>query len=197
MSSKHFSIFTLLIALLFAVPARAETKVGTVDVNRVYKGYRKAKEAEAKINDAKKAAQKEFGERADAYKKTLDEVNRINTQLEAPALSAEARAGKAKARDEKIAELKNMEREITEFRQTRQRELQEEVQRMRVDIVNDVMKVVLAEVKARNFDLVFDASGPSLNGFSPILFSQASEDFTPAVIAALNKLPAASPTPRP
>lgn len=186
------------LALFLLVPAaRAQIKVGTVDVNRVFKEYRRTTNAEAKINDAKSAAQKEFGERSDAYKKILDGINRLNTQLEGPALSAETKAGKAKERDGKIADLKNMEREINEFRQTRERELQEEVQRARADILKDITKVVLAEVKTRDLDLVFDTSGASLNQFSPILFAEAGDDFTPAVIAELNKFPGASPAPKP
>ncbi len=187
----------LLAAFLLGGKLEAEIKVGTIDVNRVFKEYGKSKEAEAKINEAKNAAQKEYGERADAYRKALEEINRIDGQREAPALSATAKSGKAKERDEKIAEMKNMERGITGFRLTREQELKEQVQRLRAEILGNIVKVVMAEVKLRNFDLVFDTSGASLNRFSPILFSRVSDDFTPAVIADLNKLPAASPVPRP
>ena len=91
-----------------------------MDVNRILKEYRKSKEANAKINDAKDAAKREFDERVDAYKKELEEINKLNAQIDAPALTPDAKAQKAKQRDEKIATLKNMEREITDFRQTRE-----------------------------------------------------------------------------
>ena len=45
----------------------------------------------------------------------------------------------------------------------------------------------MARVKAHNMDLVFDKSGASFNGFSPVLFSRESADFTAEVIAALPK----------
>ncbi len=83
--------------------------------------YNKTKDAETKINDAKNAAKKEYDDRADSYKKALDEINKLNQQLEAPALSADAKTQKAKDRDEKIASIKNMEREINDFRQTREK----------------------------------------------------------------------------
>jgi hypothetical protein len=44
-------------------------------------------------------------------------------------------------------------------------------------------------IRARNFDLVFDKSGASMNGFSPVLFSRDHSDFTDEVIKALNKPP--------
>src|SRR5947208_6600022 len=87
--------------------------------------------SETKINDAKNAAKKEYDDRADSYKKALDEINKLNQQLEAPALSADAKTQKAKDRDEKIASIKNMEREINDFRQTREKQLQEKAVRMR------------------------------------------------------------------
>lgn len=193
------------IALLFSFAivqtAGAELNVGTVDVNRAFKEYRKTKEADAKLNDAKEAAKKEFDERAEAYKKELEEINKINAQLDAPALTTEAKAQKAKQRDEKIAALKNMEREINEFRQTREQQLQQQVQRLQENLVKEITAVVLEQAKTKNLDLVFDTSGASLNRFSPILFSREHADFTSDVIAALNKAPIAaakpSATPKP
>ncbi|MFL6569969.1 MAG: OmpH family outer membrane protein [Chthoniobacterales bacterium] len=166
-----------------------DLNVGTVDMNRVFKDYSKTKEAEAKLNEAKNAAKKEYDERAEAYQKALEEINKLNAQLETPALSAEAKAQKSKERDEKIANIKGMEREINEFRQTREQQLQQQMQRMREGILKEITAAVIERVKARNLDLVFDKSGASLNGFSPVLFSPDHSDFTDDVIKALNKSP--------
>src|ERR1700712_5364967 len=107
----------IILSLPLATATGAELNVGTIEINRVFKEYSKTKDAEAKLNEAKNAAKKEYDERADAYKKALDEINRISGQLDKPALSAEAKAQKAKDRDDKVANIKNMEREINEFRQ--------------------------------------------------------------------------------
>jgi outer membrane protein len=192
-------LFALSLFIFSGLPqvAQAELNVGTVDVNRILKEYRKSKEAEAKINDAKDAAKKEFDERVDAYKKQLEEINKLNAQIDAPALTAEAKAQKAKLRDEKIATLKNMEREIDEFRQTREQQLQQQAQHLRENLLSEITAVVLEQAKAKNLDLVFDTSGASLNRFSPILFSKERADFTNDVIAALNKAPVAAAKPSP
>ena len=156
-------------------------------MNRTFREYNKTKDAEAKINDAKNQAKKEYDERADAYKKALDDINNLNKQLEAPALSADAKAAKAKERDDKISNIKNMEREITEFRQTRERQLQEQALRMREGIVKEITDVVMDKVKSSNLDLVFDKSGNSLNGVPVLMYSRDSVDFTNDVITVLNK----------
>ncbi len=175
------------LALPIATFAQGTMKIGTVDMNRAFKEFNKTKDAEAKINDAKNAAKKEYDDRADAYKKALDEINKLNQQLEAPALSADAKSTKAKERDEKIANIKNMEREINEFRQTRERQLQEQALRMREGIVKEITDVVMEKVKANNLDLVFDKSGMSLNGVPLLLFSRDNVEFTTDVMTVLNK----------
>ena len=143
---------------------RHTLKVGTVDMNRAFKEYNKTKDAEKKINEAKDAAKKEYDDRAESYKKALEEINKLSQQLEAPALSADAKTQKAKERDEKIANIKNMEREINEFRQTRERQLQEQAMRMREGIVKEITDIIMERVKTAQLDLVFDKSGLSMNG---------------------------------
>jgi len=175
------------LALPLAAFAQGTLKIGTVDMNRAFKEYSKTKEAEKKINDARDAAKKEFDDRADAYKKALEEVNNLNKQLDAPALSADAKTQKAKERDDKINNIKNMEREINEFRQTRERQLQEQALRMREGIVKEITEIVNDRVKTQNMDLVFDRSGMSLNGVPILLSARDNYDFTNDVIAALNK----------
>ena len=184
-------ILFLTLASLLVVPIAAQAqgtlKIGTIDMNRAFREYSKTKDAEAKINDAKNQAKKEYDDRADAYKKALDEINNLNKQLDAPALSADAKTQKAKERDDKISNIKNMEREINEFRQTRERQLQEQALRMREGIVKEITDVVLEKVKANSLDVVFDKSGNSLNGVPVLMYSRDNVDFTNDVIAVLNK----------
>jgi outer membrane protein len=182
---------SILVALMLAIPfaafAQGTLKIGTVDMQRAFKEYNKTKDAEAKINDAKNSARKEYDDRAEDYKKALDEINNLNKQLESPALSADKKSQTAKDRDDKIAKIKNMEREISDFRQTRERQLQEQLMRMREGIVKEITDVVLEKVKANNLDLVFDKSGMSINGVPVLMYAHENVDFTNDVIAVLNK----------
>jgi len=179
----------LALTLVFPIAALAQgtMKIGTVDMQRAFKEYNKTKEAEVKINDAKNAAKKEYDDRAESYKKALDEINNLNKQLESAALSADKKGQTAKERDDKIANIKNMEREISDFRQTRERQLQEQLMRVREGIVKEITDVVMEKVKANRFDLVFDKSGMSINGVPFLLYAPENVDFTTDIIAVLNK----------
>src|SRR6059036_4092291 len=182
---------SIISALTLAFPigafAQGTMKIGTVDMQRAFKEYGKTKDAETKINDAKNSAKKEYDDRAEAYKKALDEINNLNKQLDAPALSAEAKSQKAKERDDKIANIKNMEREISDFRQTREQQLQQQLMRVREGIVKEITDVVMEKVKTNNMDLVFDKSGMSINGVPFLLYSHDNIDFTNDIITVLNK----------
>ena len=109
MKKSLSTLFVLMLGFPLAAFAQGTLKIGTVDMQRAFKEYNKTKEAEAKINDAKNAARKEYDDRAEDYKKALDEINNLNKQLESPALSADKKTQTAKERDDKIAKIKNME----------------------------------------------------------------------------------------
>jgi len=198
---KYLALPALLLSLAFgtATASAQALKIGTVDMKRVFESYYKTKDAEAKINEARNAAKKELEDRMDIAKKSLEEVKKLDEAIAKPELSREAKEQKAKQRSEKAAELQNMDREIREFQQSREKQLQEQSVRMRAGIVDDINKIVADKVKAENFELVFDKSGPSLNGVPIVLYSRDNFDFTDAVITALNKTkgtaeaPAAAP----
>jgi outer membrane protein len=195
---KKLLLLALTAGLAFPMVAFAQgPKIGTVDMQRAFKEYNKTKDAEAKVNDAKNAAKKEFDDRTDGYKKALDEINKLNQQLDSPALSADKKAAMAKERDEKIANIKTMEREINEFRQTREQQLQQQAMRMREGIVKEITEVVLERVKTNGMDMVFDKSGMSQNFVPVLLYSKDSADFTTEIVTALNKKAASAPAEKP
>src|SRR5438552_15240539 len=176
-----------MLALPLAAFGQGTLKVGTINMDRAFKEYSKTKEAEKKINDAKDAAKKEFDDRTDAYKKALEEVNNLNKQLESQALSADKKTQLAKDRDDKINNIKNMEREINEFRQTRENQLREQALRMREGIVKEITEIVNDKVKALNLDLDLEKSGMSFNDVPLVMYSRDNYDFTNDVVTALNK----------
>jgi outer membrane protein len=176
-----------LLALGGSANAQTMVKIGTVDMKKIFESYYKTKDAEQRINEARNAAKKELEERMESYQKGLAEAKKLNEEIENPALSNDAKSKKSKDRDDKVGELKNMEREITEFRTTREKQLQEQSGRMRSGIVDEINKIVMDKVKAENYDVVFDKSGMSLNGVSVVMFAKDSFDFTDTVVTALNK----------
>jgi outer membrane protein len=190
-------VYPLLAAALFVGGASSAfgqaLHVGTVDMKKVFENYKKTKDAESRINEARNQAKKELEDQMEAYKKATEDVAKINEEISRPELSPSAKEAKTKIRDEKIGEIKNMERDIRDFQTTREKQLTDQTMRMRSGIVDEINRVVADKVKSDQYDIVFDRSGQSLNGVPLILYAKDSYDFTNDVITALNKNAAAEP----
>ena len=185
------SVITIILAVvslsLAASPAMAQMKVGIVDMNKVFTSYYKTKEAETRLNDARAQAKTDLDGRLETLKANMEEINKLEADTKKPELAADKKEAAIKQRDEKIAEVRNLDREIGEFRQTRERQLQEQFMRMRGDIVQDILKVVEARVKSEGFDLVLDKSGQGISQVNVVLYSAPSMDFSDSIITELNK----------
>jgi outer membrane protein len=198
---KKSSLLTMICALAlsggFALQAHAEMKIGTIDMQKVFTAYYKTHDAEDKLKEAQKAYKDELDQRMDAYKKNLDTINKLNEEMNKPELSGASKDQKAQERDSKIAETKGLEKEISDFRSTRERQIQDQLKRMRDGIVEEIMKVVNDQVKTQNYDIVFDRSGFSANNIVPVLlYARDNYDFSESVITKLNaSRPPATPTP--
>src|ERR1700759_249557 len=160
---KKFSSLTIIgllaLGLSAASQAQAQMKVGTIDMQKVFTAYYKTHDAEDKLKEAQRAYKDELDQRMDAYKKNIDVINKLNEEKNKPELSGASKDQKAQERDSKISETKGLEKEISDFGQTREKQIQDPRKRMRDGIVEEIMKGVNDPAKAANYDLVFDRSG--------------------------------------
>ncbi len=187
---KKAPLFLTLVAaigLLGTSPASAQMKVGIVDMNKVFTSYYKTKDAETRLNDARAQDKTDLDGRLETLKASMEVINKLEADTKKPELAADKKQAAVKTRDEKINEVRNLDREIGEFRQTRERQLQEQFMRMRGDIVQDIMKIVDTRVKSDGYDLVLDSSGLGISQVKVVLFASPSMDFSDSIITELNK----------
>jgi outer membrane protein len=187
----------LTLSMTLASQAQAQMKVGTIDMQKIFNAYYKTRDAQDKLQDAQKAYKDELDSRMDIYKKNMDTINKLNEEINKPESSGASKDQKAQERDSKIQEEKGLEKDVTEFRQAREKQIQDQMKRMRDGIVDDIMKIVTDQVKAQNYDFVFDKSGFSANNIvSVVLYAKDSYDFSESVISKLNaNRPVSTPAP--
>ena len=149
MKSRFIAIASLCLAgALLSAPVQAQQlKIGTVDMQKVLAAYYKTQEAKEKLEAAQKAANDELNQRMDTRKKDIDAINKLNEEMNRPDVSAATKDQKAQERDAKISEEQGLEKEMTEFRDSRSKQLQEEQNHMVSGLVDDIMKVVSDQVK--------------------------------------------------
>jgi outer membrane protein len=161
-------------------------------MNRVFSEYYKTKEAQAKYADAEAAANKDLNARVEVLKKGMQEISQLNTDLQKTDLSKDDRDAKMKDRDAKVEAARTLDHEISDYRSTKQKSLQDQFLRMRKDIVDDIMKTVTEVVKSKTYDIVFDKSGLSAGAVPVVLYARDDFDFSQDVIDTLNKTAPAS-----
>ena len=190
---KNKLILSLLAATLSLThQASAELKIGTVDMKKVFESYKKTKDAEQRISEMRNKYKKELDERMEKLKGMKDDIDKLTEDTKKAELSAEKRQEKAKKRDEIAGEANNLWRDVQQSQQEKEKQLADHSVRMRNGIVEEIKKIIDKSVIANNYDIVFDKSGPSLNGVNIVLHSRDSWDFTKEVVDELNKAPGAA-----
>lgn len=189
---KQSTILSLLLiaalSLVGGSTVRAqELKVGIVDMNRVFAEYYKTKDAEKRVNDDKSTAKKELDERAARYRDLMQKWNDKQKMITDKLLNEELRQQSQKEAATIGSEIKSLERDMDEFKRRRESQLQDQVQRMRKGLLEDIRSRVEDKAKRDNFDIIFDKSGKSPIGVNFLLFSKDGVDITEDVLKELNK----------
>ena len=185
---KHLivPILSLIFSLAFAGVARAELKLGSVDMKKVFESYWRTKEAETKMSETRAVLKRDLDERMEKRKELQDSIEKLNDDIKKPELSKDRATTKMKERDDKIAEWQNMMRELQAYQMEKEKQLADQTLRIRNGIVDEIRKVVDDKVKSVGYDLVFDTSGNSINNVPVILYAKESYDFTKEIIEKLN-----------
>jgi outer membrane protein len=189
---KNLILSLLVASLAFSNQASAEINIGTVDMKKVFENYKKTKDAEQRISEMRNKYKKELDERMEKLKGMKDEIDKLTEETKKAELSNEKRQEKAKKRDSIAGEANNLWRDVQQSQQEKEKQLADHSVRMRNGIVEEIKKVIDKEVATKGYDLVFDKSGPSLNGVNIVLHAKETWDFTKEVIEELNKAPGAS-----
>jgi len=176
----------LVSALALGSASSQDLKIGIVDMTLVFQEYHKTKDAEKKVNDGKAIAKKELDERNARYKELIEKYQNYSAEIKNPNMSEELRAQKQKEAQDVASEARSLEREKKEFAERRQRQLLEQVERMRKAILQEIRDIVQDMAKEQNYDLVFDKSGLGSRGIPFLLHSKDGVDFSADVIKKLN-----------
>ncbi len=189
MTTRFFPFLALLVAVSIASTstAKADLKVATVDLAKVFDTYEKARDAAQRLKEAEKKAQDEINARAESLKSAQETLRKLEAEINSVGISDGDKAEKQRLFEQKLGEARNMEREITDFRDTRRRQLEQQAVRMRGAIVEEILKAITDKVRADGYDLVLDTSGRNLNGVPTVVYAKEAFDISDLIITALNQ----------
>lgn len=187
----------LLSALTLGSLQAAPTKIGIVDMDRIYREYHKTKSNEAILETDKADAKQEVDKRLKKFETLRTAFTALQKTINDTQQGATVRQKAEKEAQEKLAELESLRRDINEFAKRRQAQIADKLTRMRKEILADLHTFVSDRSKASGYDLVFDKSGHSTSGIEILLFSKDAIDFTNDLLKEVNVAAPAAGTPAP
>jgi outer membrane protein len=157
---------------------------GFLSLEQLLKNNEALKTTQAKLEEEKATTQKEYQARIADYQKLDAELAPLNQRIASLKDGDLAKADATRERDEKMDVLKTREREINQFRQQKEAEMQQKTAAMREPLLGDVRGAVGRLGSAPN--LVFDASANTTSGVPFVMRFPAGSDLTPRISSALD-----------
>jgi len=179
-------VLTISLLAFLSVPALAQSKIGTVDLRKLFDGYWKTKQAQAALSDRKAQLDKDDKTMRDDLKKGSDDYQKLLEQSNDQALSSDERDKRKQAAADKLKQLQDSKTAIDQFERQAQVTLSEQSQRMRENILTEIKAAVASQAKASSCFLVVDAAAETANATTAVLYNSGENDLTDAVLKQLN-----------
>ena len=186
MKVKSFLVATLLMAMCAPAVSHAQGKIGVVDLRKVFEGYYKTRLADAKIKDTaaeldkqREAKMEEFKNAQEAYKKAEE----LAKDLSVNADEADRRKSEAA---KQMEGLQRMQKEYQAWERSAKASIDEQSQRMRARVLEEIESEVAAIAKSGNYFMILDRDAESVNQTKVIVYYNGENDVTKQVLANLN-----------
>ena len=176
---------TFLAAASMAVPA-ADPKIALVDLRKVFDGYYKTKDADAKIKEEAGSLEKTAKGMLEDYKKANEDYKQLMEAANDAAVSADEKQKRRKAAEDKLLEIRNLEPQVQSYQRQSEATLIEKRRRMRDQILREIRETVVSKSKAAGFTIVFDTAADSVNQTPIILYTNGENDLTEDLLTQLN-----------
>ena len=185
--NKLFKAFFALVLILWVAAAFAADRIGTVDLEKVFREYHKSRAVEEFINQRADAVRTYLNQMREQLKNLRTEMHRLGTNAGNPALSPAELANARKLSDDAIRKVKAKEAEIELYTSQVTREIRELENKKRIEIMAEINAEIKRRAAVRGFNFILDRSGKTLNGQPALLLFPANSDITGEVIRELNR----------
>lgn len=182
---KHLKTAILSLALLglLGAPAFAQTKIATVDMQKIFNGYYKTKLANAQLEKRQSDLRKDLKDMADGIDKAEAAYKQALEQADDLAISNEERDKRRQAASDLLKDLDDRKTAAEQYQRQAQSTLSDMNLRMHNGLIADIQKAVADKAKAAGYTLVLNSSANEV-----VLYSVGGDnDLTAATIKELNE----------
>ncbi|GEM_PF-3747857 len=182
---KRICSFLLCVWLGSSLWAEGQTVV--VDLNEVFKQYEPSQRADAQLQEKLKAHQQEMQSGVEALRAMQEQFAGIRSQAGDLSMDENQRQELAAEATGVLEKIQAKEAELNQLQQTFQKDLQQQAQREKARLFNEMMDGIQAMSKERNWGLVLNLSAQDRGGVPTVLFASTEKNVTLDVIRYLNR----------
>ncbi len=188
------TIFPAVLLLTFMTgSALAQTKIGTVDLQKLFDNYWKTKQAQAAIQDRVAQITKDDKSMTDDLTKANEEYQQLLQQVSDPAISPDERDRRSQAAKDKLKQLNDRKTALDQYEREAQATLNDQRQRMSEKIRAEIQTAINAAAKAGSYAVVLNTAADginigttTINVPSAVLYNASQIDLTADVLKQLN-----------
>lgn len=171
--------------------AQAQTRIATVNLQKVFNNYWKKKEAEKGLNAQAMDLEKEIRPLVENHKRAKDEAQSLLAGANDQAVSPEERERRRTAAEERLKQVKELEDNLVQYDRQARATLDGQGQTIRTKLFKEITDIINAKAKAGGFTLVLNnaAQTEPTAGFVSlplVLYADSKDDLTEAVLSDLN-----------
>ena len=170
-------LFTLV--FLFSVAISHAQKVAVVDVQKVFDGYQKVKEARERLDKSKKIAMEELEIFRAEMEKIVKELKEMEEKIKNPNIDSTALRTQYQ---EKVKKAKIKQEDMVSYDKRAKATIAQRQRNLLVEHLEDIRGAVKRVAAAKKFDLILNSSETQLGVF----FAGEKFDVTEEVIVTLN-----------
>lgn len=183
----------LLLFGLLGATATAQTRVATINLQKVFDKYWKTTQAIANLKSRAAEMDKTHKQMLDDLKKSREEYQTLVQEANDQAVSAAERDKRKQAAEDKKKSLDEALDNIAQFEKQATATIAEQKGRMRKNILDEIKVVISSKAKSAGYSVVIDSGAqtyvadPSGPYYTPtVLYNNDTDDLTDAVITQLN-----------
>jgi Skp family chaperone for outer membrane proteins len=174
-------IFSFSLSILFFSIAQTlvAQKIGVVDVQKVFDGYQKVKEARERLDKSKQVAMEELEIFRDEMEKIVNELKEMEEKLKNPNIDTSSLKDKYQ---EKVQVAKEKQEDMVAYDKRAKATIAQRQRNLLVEHLEDIRAAIKKVASAKGLDIVLNSSETQLGVF----YSSDGSDFTEEVIVTLN-----------
>lgn len=176
-------------AATLAVSAHAQTKMAVVDLQKVFDGYWRTKQADTQLKERANDLEKARAGMVDDYKKANEDFKKVLDSISDPSASNDEKDKRKQEAEKRRVDIAGIEQNIRTFDENSRKSILDQQKRMRDSVLRDIRGVVEEKAKSAGYQTVLDTAALSLNQTPVVVYTSlvgSADDLSDSVLKALN-----------